>query len=266
MAPRTTTASSTGALDSRVRLGDQLRPDIDYRRPAGGGEALFDMVGDLAGERILDLGCGLGPYRRRLEERGARWVGLELAGPSCSVIGDGNRLPFRDGSFDGVLCSAVLEHVPEPDRVMEEMRRVLRHGGKLFGYVSFLEPFHGLSYYHMSHMGLEYLLMKHGFRPTHIFPPHNGTAYQLECMLFPRSVPVIQPLFRRLAQWSYAALLTANRATRALVRYTLGKGREQGEYGRLLALRFAVGFNFIAERGAMPDSVPSGYRTLIKEG
>ncbi|MEE9271551.1 MAG: class I SAM-dependent methyltransferase [Candidatus Krumholzibacteria bacterium] len=271
MAPRRTAITSTGALDGKVRLDDQLRPDIDYDRPRGGGDALFDLVGDLAGARILDLGCGLAPFRSRLEDKGARWVGLELDGPACSVIGDGDRLPFSDDAFDGVLCSAVLEHLPEPDRTMAEIRRVLRHGGKLFGYSSFLEPFHGMSYYHMSHMGLEYLLMKHGFRPTHIFPSHNGTAYQLECMLFPKHVPVMQPLFRKLAQWSFANVLAANRLARRIAHGVLGKAGSRDpenhrQYGRLLSLRFAVGFNFIAERGTLPDNLPSGYSALIKEG
>ncbi len=271
MAPGRRTAGSTGALDGKVRLGDQMRPDIDYERPAGGGNALFDLVGDLDGARILDVGCGLAPFRSSLEARGARWVGLELDGPACSVVGDADRLPFGGQTFDGVLCSAVLEHLPEPDRMMVEIRRVLREGGKLFGYVSFLEPFHGMSYYHMSHMGLEYLLMKHGFRPTHLFPAENGTAYQLECMPFPRYVPIVQPLFRKLAQGSYAVLLAANRLSRRVLQHALGRpgagdAENQRQYRKLLALRFAVGFNFIAERGDVPEGLSSGYSALIREG
>ena len=100
MAPGRRTAGSTGALDGKVRLGDQMRPDIDYERPAGGGNALFDLVGDLDGARILDVGCGLAPFRSSLEARGARWVGLELDGPACSVVGDADRLPFGGQTFD----------------------------------------------------------------------------------------------------------------------------------------------------------------------
>src|SRR5512141_1456162 len=98
-----------GVLDDRLRLSDLLRPDVDYERPKGGGEALFDLVGDLRGRRVLDLGCGLGPYRRTIEDRGATWVGLDLTGRACTVIADSGQLPFRDGSFDGILSAAVLE-------------------------------------------------------------------------------------------------------------------------------------------------------------
>ena len=258
---------STGALDEDVGLDDQLRSDVRYDRPPGGGDALFDLVGDLTGKRILDLGCGLAQYRRRLEEKGAKWVGLELAGASCSVIGDGDHLPFRDGAFDGVLCAAVLERMPEPDRTIAEVGRVLADGGKFFGYVAFLEPFHGMSYFHMTHMGLEHLLVKNGFRPMHIFAPKNGTAYQIETLLFPRHVPILQPVIRIVLQGLFALMLAANRLVRGAARLLSGRGDagNRRKYGRLLALRFGVGFNFVAERVAQSEEVRSGYRTIVED-
>ena len=150
--------TSTGALDQDVRITDQLNPDIDFTRPPGGGDELFEIVGNLSGKRILDVGCGLGPYKVEIEKRGGKWVGIDLKGPGCSVIADGCHIPFPDGSFDGVLCAAVLEHVPDLDIFMTEIKRVLAADGVLFGYAAFLEPFHGMSYYHMTHLGLEHLL------------------------------------------------------------------------------------------------------------
>jgi ubiquinone/menaquinone biosynthesis C-methylase UbiE len=260
---------STGVLDEDVGPGDQLKPDIDYDRPAGGGGELFDLVGDLSGKRILDVGCGLAPYRASLEQRGAVWVGLDLKGPGCSVIGDGDHLPFADGSIDGVLCAAVLEHLPEPDRLMAEIRRVLTSTGRFFGYVAFLEPFHGMSYFHMSHMGLEVLLVKHGFRPLRIFPSRIGTAYQIECLLFPKHVPVLQPVVGTLVQWSFEALFWLNRLVRRLVsglqrRPAASERADQDQYRRLLALRFAVGFNFVAERSDALAPTSAGYNKLVK--
>ena len=260
---------STGVLDGDVGAGDQLRPDIDYSRPARGGEELFDLVGDLAGKRVLDIGCGLAPYRSELEKRGAVWVGLDLKGPGCSVIGDGDDLPFADGSFDGVLCAAVLEHLPEPDRLMSEVRRVLTSAGRLFGYVAFLEPLHGMSYFHMSHMGLEALLVRHGFRPLRVFPARIGTAYQIECLLFPKRVPLLQPLVGTLLQWSFAALLWMNGIARRVVsglkrRSDAPERADDEQYRQLLALRFAVGFNFVAERSETAAGAPAGYSKLVK--
>ncbi len=253
--------TSTGALDQDVRITDQLNPDIDFTRPPGGGKELFDIVGSLSGKRILDVGCGLGPYRQEIEKRGGKWIGVDLKGPGCSVIADGLHLPFPDGSFDGVLCAAVLEHVPDLDIFMMEIKRVLAAHGVLFGYAAFLEPFHGMSYYHMTHLGLEHLLIKHGFRPNRIFAARNGTAYQIESMFFPRYIPVVQPAFRAVAQWSMAITMWLNRTVRSMVRALRGGQRDDGtdaiRYKQLLSLRFAVGFNFVARRSDSPGVIAS---------
>lgn len=260
-----------GVLDDQLRMSDLLRPDVDYERPRRGGEAVFDLVGDLQGRRILDLGCGLGPYRETLVNKGATWIGLDLTGRACTVIADGGRLPFRDGSFDGILSAAVLEHLPEPGASLDEMRRVLLPGGRVFGYVAFLEPLHGMSYFHMSHMGLEYLLFRHGFRPERIYPSHVGVAFQLEQILFPKPVPILQPLVRSFLRWSARVLLALNRWSReilALLRgLPAGERREQRrQHRQLLGLRYAVGLNFIAVRGDARNRQGAGYRALVKGG
>ena len=260
-----------GALDDQVRLSDLLRPDVDYTRPRRGGKALFDLLGDLSGQRILDVGCGLDPYREILVEKGAIWIGLDLTGRACTVRGDSGRLPFRDGSFDGVLSAAVLEHLPEPGRSLEETHRVLRPGGRLFGYVAFLEPLHGMSYFHLSHMGLEYLLLRHGFHPQRIYPSHVGLAFQLEQILFTKPVPMVQPVGRALLRWSARGLLALNRWSREILTLTrrlpAEERREQRrQYRQLLGLRYAVGFNFVAIRSDVRVEPGTGYRALVKGG
>jgi SAM-dependent methyltransferase len=51
--------------------------------------------------------------------------------------------PFKDNSFDGISCLAVLEHVEEPWTVAKELRRMLKPGGKVFIDWPFLQPVHG---------------------------------------------------------------------------------------------------------------------------
>ena len=95
-------------------------------------------------ERVLDLGSGEGHLARRLTKaaKGSRTVvGLEPSaaqlagavlkdgGPSY-VRGVGERLPFRDGSFDGVVCCLVIEHSTDPDALLAEAVRVLADGGR----------------------------------------------------------------------------------------------------------------------------------------
>lgn len=57
---------------------------------------------------------------------------------------DVNSIPYRDNSFDLVVCTNVLEHVPTPRRAIGEMHRCLKAGGALFLVVPFLFPVHDI--------------------------------------------------------------------------------------------------------------------------
>jgi SAM-dependent methyltransferase len=90
--------------------------------------------------RVLDLGCGRGGIVERLGDRG-RWVGvdpdlLSLREHRQPDLDRGSaasqHLPFADGSFDVVVSSWVLEHVPAPDQTFAEVGRMLRPGGRFF--------------------------------------------------------------------------------------------------------------------------------------
>jgi len=96
----------------------------------------FEVLGDPRGLRVLDLGCGSGRHVGPLAARGAKVVALDLApsavdGAIATLTADGRRLPFRDGAFDLVIASEVLEHVRAPAPIVAEARRVLRPRGRL---------------------------------------------------------------------------------------------------------------------------------------
>jgi SAM-dependent methyltransferase len=123
------------------------------------GSLAEDSVGqlsgylDLRGATMLDVGGGPGYFRDAFTAAGATYWALdadvgELSGPggivAGTVIGDGMRLPFRDDAVDLCYSSNVLEHVPHPWRMAEEMLRVTRPGGVAFiSYTSWYGPWGG---------------------------------------------------------------------------------------------------------------------------
>jgi ubiquinone/menaquinone biosynthesis C-methylase UbiE len=95
------------------------------------------------GDRVLDLATGVGAMAQRLKDRypGVQVTGLDLRmsqlrharrnhpGAAAYVQADGSRMPFRDATFDKLYCSWMLEHVPRPVEILQEVRRVLKVGG-----------------------------------------------------------------------------------------------------------------------------------------
>ena len=131
-------------------------------------------------DRVLDAGCGQGEVLAEFKRFGVPvdYYGVDLAvgDPTwefkVSAVADVRRLPFRDGSFDKVICNQVLEHVDEPDAVLGEFARVLRPGGRLFLSVPFVWHLHQEPYdrFRFSRNAVEYLADKHGLRADLILP------------------------------------------------------------------------------------------------
>jgi SAM-dependent methyltransferase len=111
-----------------------------YVRPA-----VLDLAGDVAGRRILDVGCGAGPLLESLRERGAIVTGVEPSAKMLELarrrLGEGaalhqaglggDPLPFPDGAFDDVVACLVLHYLEDWKAPLAELRRVLASGGRL---------------------------------------------------------------------------------------------------------------------------------------
>jgi SAM-dependent methyltransferase len=102
------------------------------------------------GDLLLDAGCGEGRHCFGALERGARVVGLDLdlgslkkasgalrfvaktkGSLGAMLQGDAFRLPFRDGTFDKVICAEVMEHVHDYPAAARELARVTKPGGRI---------------------------------------------------------------------------------------------------------------------------------------
>jgi len=101
-------------------------------------EELIALAGFRPGDRVADVGCGLGASTRLLDERGVRAVGVDedvegrkAGGAWALIAADAARLPFADACLDGVLAECVLSVLPDRAAALAEWARLLKAGGSL---------------------------------------------------------------------------------------------------------------------------------------
>jgi hypothetical protein len=93
---------------------------------------------------LLDVGGRGRPYAPLFDGHVERHYVLDLeTGDSVNVVADARRTPVGSQSVDVVLCTQVLEHVPEPQAVIAEIHRMLKPGGRLLLTVPSIFPQHG---------------------------------------------------------------------------------------------------------------------------
>ena len=148
------------------------------------GDLPLDAAESLAGQRVVDLGCGPGAYTRALRTAGATVLPIDLdpseftlpgGPPGGEMLASGAALPLRDGSVDGIVCSNMIEHTPQPRHVLDEMQRVVRPGGWVWlSWTNWLSPWGG-----------------HDMSPFHYLGPRVGTrVYRLVTKRSPKNEPL----------------------------------------------------------------------------
>lgn len=126
--------------------------------------------------RLLDVGCGTRTYEPHFRPYIDRYVGLEWPTTrghrTGDVYGDGLTLPFATGSFDTVVSFQVLEHVTDPQLMIDECARVLKPGGRLIITANFLWGLHEEphDYFRFSRYGFAQLLRRAGCDSIRISP------------------------------------------------------------------------------------------------
>ena len=119
----------------------------------------------------LDLGGGRAAMQGLLEQKGWRYVNLDLRPARCyaPLCGDAHVLPFKDGVFSLVVLKDALEHFEDPWRAIAEARPVLMEGGTMVIWLPFMWPFHGDDFYRYTPLAFEKLLR--GFKLVHFDTP-----------------------------------------------------------------------------------------------
>jgi SAM-dependent methyltransferase len=119
---------------------------------------------------VLDFGAGSQPYRSLLKNCSS-YVSLEYDTPQnrerkvADIFYNGHTIPAESSSYDGILSTQTLEHVPNPDVIVAEWARVLKVGGMLLITMPFMWPEHEMPYDYQRYSsgGLRRLLEKSGF-------------------------------------------------------------------------------------------------------
>jgi len=140
--------------------------------------ALYTALASLAPAArglLLDVGCGRKPYARLFAPYVTHYIGLDVPSSihgqtALDLVASGLSLPIKASTFDTVLATEVIEHVPDPGQMLAEIHRVLAPDGVIILSAPLHEPLHELpyDYYRFTHKGLEILLEKHGFRVERI--------------------------------------------------------------------------------------------------
>jgi SAM-dependent methyltransferase len=164
---------------------EQADPAHFYGMVAADSVAHVGYYASLRGKVLLDVGGGPGYFADAFRKAGATYLALDadagelrLHGRSpergTTVLGSGLRLPFRTRSVDICFSSNVLEHVPAPWTMADEMVRVTRSGGLVFlSYTNWLSPHGGHETSPWHYLGGGRALARyqrvHGKRPKNVF-------------------------------------------------------------------------------------------------
>lgn len=132
---------------------------------------LEEKLKEIAKEnRVLDIGSGH-PFQKRLAKyrnlfANVKYETLDSAAQySPTYVGDVHNMPLPDGSLPAIICLSVFEHLYDPQKAADEIRRVLKNGGKALIYTHFVYPYHGRKgvygdYFRFTEEGLRHLFRK----------------------------------------------------------------------------------------------------------
>ena len=134
---------------------------------------------------ILDVGCGMKPYKSLLNTSGSIYYGTDYPitmegsygkSTKADFFSESTLLPFNNNTFDTLLSTQMLEHVSDPKKAIQEMGRVLKPGGILILSAPMTWPLHEEPYdfFRYTVHGLRHLMQKANFKLLDEIPRGNN--------------------------------------------------------------------------------------------
>jgi SAM-dependent methyltransferase len=236
---------------SKYRLLEgRLRASTDSREVGPGSRLVVECIASFyeraipahARGRLIDLGCGKAPLYIKYKEcvdsvTCVDWGNTPHKNSNLDLECDLTQpLVFEDASFDTVILSDVLEHLPEPELLWSEINRILRPGGCLLMNVPYFYPLHEVPYdfYRYSCYALERFANRHGFDVLELDPIGGSPEIVIDIIAkHLQFAPLVGPGLAVLLQRTGRALLGTNWGRRV--------SRKSSE-------RFPLGYSMVARK------------------
>jgi SAM-dependent methyltransferase len=137
---------------------------------------------------LLDVGCGSKPYEALFAPFVDKHYGSEYSpesgyrGNRADIAGAAGDIPLADECVDTILCTEVMEHVPDPERVVAEFARILKPGGIVITTAPFFFPTHdSYDFFRYTDTGIAVMMQRHGIGIEKV-EPLSGTGLTVAMM------------------------------------------------------------------------------------
>lgn len=145
-------------------------------------QPLFDIrkiiKNEIKGKNVVALNLGSGS-----SDLGEEFLNVDLLPyENVDIICDIENIPFKDNSVDYIINIAVLEHVPNPQKVISEIHRILKPGGKIYCFIPFMQPFHASPYdfQRFTYEGMKYQFREFDILKLKSIGPTSGMLWVVQ--------------------------------------------------------------------------------------